>query len=361
MSELFQSLQFPNGKKSKNRFFLAPLTNTQSHEDGTLSEDEYRWLIMRAQGGFGATMTCATYVDPLGKGFPGQLGLYDDGHIQGHQRLASAIKSEGSLAFCQLHHAGMRSPKELIGQDPLCPSDNEKFGAQGMTLNEIDHCRKAFIEAAIRAQRATYDGVEIHGAHGYILAQFLSADLNHRDDKYGGSLENRSRLIREILQGVRAQCGDDFLLGLRLSPERFGMKLAEIKSLYQSLIKEKLVDFIHLSLWDAFKEPEEEEFKGSSLLSQFLEIDRGEVKLIVAGNIRSRADAEKILASGADFSAIGRAAIAHHDFPIQAEAHTEFRMRDLPLTEAYLRKEGLGPKFIKYMQNWKGFVSQEDE
>ena len=103
----------------KNRFMLAPLTNTQSHNDGRLSEDEYNWLTKRAEGDFGLVMTCATQVSPLGKGFPGQLGIYSDVHIEGHQKLVRQIQSFGSLAIVQLHHAGMRSPRELIGTQPL--------------------------------------------------------------------------------------------------------------------------------------------------------------------------------------------------------------------------------------------------
>ena len=110
------SFLFKCGIESNNRFMLAPMTNTQSHEDGTLAEDEYRWLTMRAKGGFGITMTCASHVQEVGKGFPGQLGIFSDDHIEGHQKLSAGIKSYGSVAVVQLHHAGMRSPEELLGE-----------------------------------------------------------------------------------------------------------------------------------------------------------------------------------------------------------------------------------------------------
>jgi hypothetical protein len=132
---------------------LAPLTNTQSHADGRLSEDEFRWLTMRAQGGFGLTMTCAAHVQRQGQGFPGQLGVWDDMHIDGLSRLATAIKAQGSHSIVQLHHAGMRSPKDLIGEAPLCPSDNAETGARGLSLDEVRRLRDDFIAAARRAER----------------------------------------------------------------------------------------------------------------------------------------------------------------------------------------------------------------
>ena len=109
---------------------LAPLTNQQSHDDGQLSNDELKWLTMRAEGGFGLVMTCASHVQEVGKGFAGQLGIFSDHLIDGHIKLTNNIKEQGSLAVIQLHHAGMRSPAELINEKPVCPSDNEKTNAR---------------------------------------------------------------------------------------------------------------------------------------------------------------------------------------------------------------------------------------
>ena len=110
MSDLLSPLTLSRGPSLNNRFMLAPLTNTQSFEDGRLSDEEYRWLTMRAQGGFGLTMTCASHVQAIGKGFPGQLGIFSDDHLEGLKRLSSKIKTSGSVAICQIHYAGMRSP-----------------------------------------------------------------------------------------------------------------------------------------------------------------------------------------------------------------------------------------------------------
>ena len=118
MSQLFQPLKIGQ-ETMKNRFMLAPLTNCQSNDDGTLSDEEFKWLTMRAEGGFGLTMTCAAHVQAVGRGFPGQLGIFDDNQLDGLTRLASAIKSHDSIAIAQLHHAGMRSPHDLIEGPPV--------------------------------------------------------------------------------------------------------------------------------------------------------------------------------------------------------------------------------------------------
>jgi 2,4-dienoyl-CoA reductase-like NADH-dependent reductase (Old Yellow Enzyme family) len=349
-------LHFPCGLNMKNRFMLSPMTNHQSHADGTLSDDELHWLKMRAKGGFGMTMTCASHVQAAGQGFPGQLGIFSEIHEAGHRRLTKAIKKEGSLAVIQLHHAGLRSPKELIGQAPMAPSDLPKYGARGMTLEEVITLRNDFIQAAKRAKDWGYDGVEIHGAHGYILTQFLSVETNHRSDIYGGPLENRSRLIFEIVNGIRESCGPGFMLGIRISPERFGMQIGEVKTLCKQLIFENQLDFIDLSLWDFKKEPEDEKFKGKTLLQHFLELEFDEVRLVVAGKIYSAKDVNHLLGQGVDFVAIGRAAILHYDFPEQAIANPKFKAVELPVSRDYLRNQGLGEAFVKYMEGWEGFV-----
>ena len=358
MSDLFEPLSFRSGHVMKNRFMLAPMTNTQSHEDGTLSEEEFHWLTLRAKGGFGLTMTCASHVQANGRGFPGQLGIFSDEHIPGHARLAAAIRSVGSLAVVQLHHAGIRSPRELIEGKPVGPSTHEKSGSRALTLEEVKQLRDDFIAAGKRARDSGYDGVEIHGAHGYILCQFLSSKYNRRTDEYGGSLENRSRLLLEITEGIRRACGERFLLGVRLSPERFGMRLEEVETLCAWLRDQGKTDFLDISLWDCFKMPEETEHQGRTLLEHFTALDYGPMRLTVAGNIRTAADCRAIIEAGVDFVSIGRAAILHHDFPERVRQETGFTPTTLPVTKAYLRNEGLSERFVDYMKRWPGFVSE---
>ena len=351
-------LNFTCGLQIKNRFMLAPLTNQQSHENGQLSDDEFKWLTMRAQGGFGLIMTCASHVQEIGKGFHGQLGIFSDDLIEGHKKLASKIKSYGSLAVIQLHHAGMRSPYEVIKEKAVCPSDSKKHNARALTLEEVSQLKDDFIQAAIRAQTCGYNGVEVHGAHGYILTQFLSDSINKRKDHYGGSLENRSRLLFEIVDGIRKACGKEFLLGVRLSPERFGMKLSEIKIISQQLIDNYNIDFLDLSLWDCFKKPEEYPDSNKSLLQHITDLNFKNVKLTVAGNIRTGDDVQNVLDSGVDFVTIGRSGILHHDFPKRVIENPNFKPIEIPVSESYLKSEGLGTAFIDYMRRWDGFVTK---
>ncbi|MGR8919321.1 MAG: NADH:flavin oxidoreductase [Gammaproteobacteria bacterium] len=359
MSDLFTPLSFNRGPTMKNRFMLAPLTNTQSHEDGTCSDEELNFLVKRAEGGFGLTMTCASHVQPEGKGFPGQLGIFSDDHLPGLTRLASEIKGKDSLAFVQLYHGGMRCPPDIIGMAPLSASDNEKWGARAMSTAEVEAMIEAFIQAAERAERAGFHGVELHGAHGYLLAQFLSAEINRRSDRFGGSLENRQRPILDIIEGIRARCGKDFMLGLRLSPERFGMALPEVVTLAERVMGDELVEFLDMSMWDVFKQPEDVA-DGRSLLEHFTTLERKGVRLGVAGKLRTPEQFERALAEGADWVMLGRAAILHHDFPNQLAANPGFQPVELPVSREHLRAEGLSPPFVEYMTAWKGFVEDAD-
>ena len=335
---------------------LAPLTNTQSHTDGKLSDDEYRWLIMRAQGGFGLTMTCAAHVQAIGQGFPGQLGIFSDDHLEGLSKLASGIKSENSLAVVQLHHAGMRSPADLTGQAPVCPSDHTDTNSVGLSSEGVKELIEDFICGAERAEKAGFDGVEIHGAHGYILAQFLSGTINQRQDEFGGCIENRMRPITAIIDGIRARCRPDFLLGLRLSPERFDVHLPDIVEVAKNVLSAGKIDFLDMSLWDSFKEPEDQAFKGRTLLSYFTELKRGNVALGIAGKLRNPEEVNQAMAADIDFVMLGRAAILHHDFPRQMKIDPNFTPIKNPVSADHLRKEGLGEAFITYMSGWKGFV-----
>lgn len=355
-SSLFEPLSLPRGPEMHNRLLLAPLTNQQSHPDGTLSDEELNWLAMRATGGFGLVMTAAAHVQAVGQGFPGQLGVFADAHLDGLTRLASAIRANGSLSSVQLHHAGLRSPGDVVGT-PVAPSDDAETGARALTTGEVEDLRNDFITAAQRAEQAGFDGVEIHGAHGYILAQFLSPESNRRTDQYGGSLENRARLTREIIDGIRAACQPDFQIGLRLSPERFGLRLAEIRDVAAQVLADAQIDYLDMSLWNAFKEPKEVEFQGRSLLSYFTELDRGDVRLGAAGKVLSAQNAVSLIDAGCDFAVIGRAAILRHDFPERVKANFDYQSPALPVTVEHLRNEGLSAPFIDYMRNWRGFVA----
>lgn len=352
----FAPLDFLHGPAMKNRFMLAPLTNMQSHADGVLSDEEYEWLAHRATGGFGMVMTCAAHVQKVGQGFPGQLGIWSDHHLPGLTKLATTIRERGSLSSVQLHHAGIRAPKDLIGTDPVGPSEDAETGARALTAGEVEQLAEDFILAAIRADKAGFDGVEVHGAHSYILCAFQSPQYNRRTDKWGGSYGNRARIIHDIIDGIRKRCRPGFQVGLRISPERFGVVFAEQLAFAEEMLLSDAIDYLDMSLWDAFKAPEDQAHAQKILIDWFGELPRKNVRLGVAGKIKTADDIRTVLSKGADFAVLGRAGILHHDFPRRMEKDRNFEMITPPVSREYLLNEKLSPKFVDYMATWRGFV-----
>ncbi|MCD0449265.1 hypothetical protein LO762_08705 [Actinocorallia sp. API 0066] len=349
-------LDLAHGPAWTNRFAVAPLTNMQSHRDGTLSDDEYGWLVRRAQGGFGMVMTCAAHVARAGQAFPGQLAAWDDRFLPGLARLAAGIGAAGAVAALQLHHGGRRANARLSGVPVVAPWDDAEKDARALTTAEVGQVVEDFVAAAVRAERAGFHGVEVHGAHGYLLCQFLSPH-NTRADRYGGSFENRQRIVWEILQGVRDATGPGFQLGLRLTPERNGIPLAEARALAADVLTSGLLDYLDMSLWDAFKETYEEEHRDRPLIEYFTGLPRGTTRLGVAGKIASAPDAAWCLDRGADFVLVGAGAILHHDFPRLALADPSFRLVQ-PRPREHFVNESVGPAFLHYLATgWPDFVS----
>lgn len=358
MPALSDPLPMPHGPAWPNRVALAPLTNLQSNPDGRLSDDEFNWLTRRAEGGFGLVMTCAAHVRADGQGFPGQLGVWDDRHLPGLARLAAALKAAGAVSAVQLQHSGARADPKLTGQPLVGPFDDPDSGATALPTAGVEALRDAFIKAAGRAEAAGFDGVELHAAHGYLLCAFLDAERNRRGDRYGGSLANRARLLFEIADGIRSCCRADFQLGIRLSPERFGVPLADAKALAADILMDPRFDWLDMSLWDIMKAPEEAAHAGARLIDSFAGLPRRGCRLGVAGRILTAARAREAIETGADFVLIGRGAILHQDWAARAIADPAFEARPLPVSRATLAAEGLGPAFIDYMAGWKGFVAE---
>ena len=355
---LSEPLALARGPALRNRILLAPLTNWQSHADGTLGEDEYHWLMMRAQGGFGLTMTCAAHVQASGQGFPGQLGIWSDQHLPGLARLASGIATAGGVSSCQIQHSGLRADKALTGLPLVAPWDDAETGARALSTAEVEQLVEDFIVAALRAEQAGFHGAELHGAHGYLLCQFLDGQHNQRADRYGGSFENRSRILFEIAGGIRRRARPDFQIGLRVSPERYGIPLAEARRLAGQMLASDLLDYLDLSLWDVFKPPIEAGHAGQPLIAHFSDLPRGATRLGVAGKLMDAARAQACLDAGADFVLIGRGAILHHDFARRAIADPGFCALPRPVSRAHLQTEGVGPAFMAYLAGtWPHFVA----
>ncbi len=354
---LFQPLPFARGRAMANRIALSPMTSDQAMPDGRVTDDEVRWIRMRAQGGFGLVMTSASYVQANGKGGGGQTGIYSDDHIDGLALLAREIRQAGHVATLQLHHAGCRAWTRTV-QDVVAPSDDAKTGARGLSTAEVEQLVEDFVSGARRAERAGFEGVELHGAHGYMLAQFLSAEDNRRTDCYGGSLENRARVISQIIDGVRRTCHPDFQLGLRLSPERWGMRLEEMRDIAGAWMQQGKLDWLDLSLWDANKLPVEEAFRDRPLFAWFTDLPRGNTRLGVCGKIATPRTALALLQGGVDFVFVGRTAILHPDWPMQAR-DLAFEPNPTPVTADYLANQGLGARFIRYLRSFENFVVPE--
>ncbi|MFC3172703.1 NADH:flavin oxidoreductase [Novosphingobium bradum] len=354
-ADLFAPMTFARGEAMPNRFMLAPLTNQQS-PSGLLSDEERNWLLMRGRGGFGLVMTAAAYVQPNGKGFPGQIGIDHDGCVPALASLAAELRAQGCRSSLQLYHAGIRACQPEIEGPPVGPSEDAASGARAMTTGEVEAMIEAFIAAALRAQEAGFDGVEIHGAHGYLLCAFLSPEHNHRTDRFGGSLANRASPLREVIAGIRARCRPDFTLGVRLTVERMGIVLAESRQLVGELMAEGQLDYIDLSLWDVFMTPVDPDFAERPLIGWFTDLPRGGTRLGVAGKIRSGAEARQCLEAGADFVLIGRAAIANHDFPRRIADNPDFEMPALPLPRAHVAEEGATAPFLAYLGGMPGLL-----
>jgi 2,4-dienoyl-CoA reductase-like NADH-dependent reductase (Old Yellow Enzyme family) len=358
MSALHTPLTFRSGLTIASRTVLAPMTNLQSEADGSLGEAELVWLRRRARGGFGLLETCAANVSADGKAWPGELGIHSDDMLPGLTRLAAELRESGAPALVQIFHGGARCPASLVGQ-PWSASENAKDPNAPRAATEEDIARtiRAFADAALRAKRAGFAGVEVHGAHGYLPCQFLSRMQNARTDGYGGTFEGRSRFLREITRAVRAAVGRDFCVGVRLSLEDFGqavgMDLDEGLTLARQLVDDG-AEFIHASLWDCARmTTKRPDAHAITLLREALPED---VRIVVAGKIASRADADAALARGADAVALGRAAIAYPEWPRDAR-DPAYAPPGAPFTEAQLLAADLSPAFVAYMKNWKGFVA----
>lgn len=360
-AELLSPIRFRCGATARNRVWLAPLTNLQSEEDGTLSDDEQRWLQARADGGFGVVETCAAHVSEEGKGFDGQLGVWSDRHLPRLRALAQGLAGAGALAVAQLYHGGVRSPSRMTGRQPWSASafredkPNFEVPREGSAA-DIEAAIEAFVAAALRSAAAGFQGVELHAAHGYLLSQFLSRTMNPRTDGWGGDLVGRARLLRTIARRVRAAAPPDFLLAVRLSPEDFGY--ARGLDLDESLqvaawLAEDGVDCVHLSLWDVTRNTAKRPTEHAIPL--FRAALPAEVRIVVAGNIWTAEDAEAQLARGADLVALGRAAILNPDWPARAR-EPGYQPERGPLTPAALRERAISERFVHYLRRFPGLV-----
>lgn len=211
----------------KNRLVMSPMGIGLAELDGSPSEDMLAFYEARAMGGAGLIIPEITRVNDVhGAGLMRQLSVTQDRHIPGMARLATVVHKHGAKIFIQLHHPGRETVTALTGGQPVVsasaiPCKYLQQDTRALTTEEIQQLIAQFVAGAARVQKAGCDGVELHAAHGYLLQQFLSPYTNKREDQYGGSFENRLRMISEIIAGIRETCGPDFPIGVRLSVEEF--------------------------------------------------------------------------------------------------------------------------------------------
>lgn len=215
------------GVHIKNRLVMTPMGVGLANLDGTPGDEMIAYYEARAAGGAGLIMPEICRVDDVtGVGLMRQISVTRDRNVPAIARLVGAVHRHGAKLFLQLHHPGRETYSSLIGGQPVVapsaiPCKRTQQRTRALEHDEVQHIRDEFIEGAVRAQRAGVDGIELHCAHGYLLEQFLSPYTNKREDEYGGSFENRMRLVLEIIAGIRERCGTDLPVGCRLSVEEF--------------------------------------------------------------------------------------------------------------------------------------------
>lgn len=357
MTDPMSPLELRPGLTARNRVWLAPLTNQQSHPDGSLSDAEIHFLSLRSEGGFGLVSTAAAYVAQDGKSWSGELGVHDEAMLPGLTRLAGRLHAGGALACAQLFHGGLRAAPEVSGVPLWSASEGEVGGHPVRSATDEDLARVIgqFASAAGRCARAGFDAVEVHGAHGYLLTQFQSATQNQRRDAWGRDVQGRMRLTREVTRAVRA-AAPSLAVAVRVSPEDFGnaqgMDVDEVLALADGLVDDGM-DVLHLSLWRA--EQPTRKHPDRPTASLFREVLGERARIVVAGNHWSLDEVQASLDRGADAVALGRSAIANPDWPRRAQAGEPI-VRP-PLTPDQLRARGLSDPFVEYMRKWAGFVA----
>ncbi|WNS42470.1 NADH-dependent flavin oxidoreductase [Paenibacillus sp. MMS20-IR301] len=327
-SPLLETFRFTGGTELKNRVVMAPMTNFSSHEDGSVSRPEIDYYIRRSQGA-GMVITACVYVSRGGKGFPGEFGADHDGLIPGLRELAEAIKGQGAKAVLQIFHGGRQCPPAQLpdGQTvsaSAVPSELQG-GGQGqvpraLTDEEITAIIADFGEATRRAIEAGFDGVEIHGANGYLLQQFFSPHSNLREDRWGGDVQKRLSfplaVLRTVKEAVKQYAKGPFLVGYRFSPEEPetpGITMAETFTLVDALTEEGL-DYLHVSLMELWSLPRRGTEDSRPRIEQLVDRVSGKVPVIGVGSLYTAADALKALGSGISLVALGRPLLIDPDW-----------------------------------------------
>ena len=310
---LFQTYTLNNGVTIKNRLVVAPMTHFGSQADGLISDQERTFLNNRA-GDMGLFITAATLVQKDGKAFHGQPEATGEHCLDSLKETAQILQQQGAKAILQIHHGGSKAMDDLLdGLDKISASASEAEHAREATEKEVEALIASYAQAADLALRAGFDGVEIHGANGYLIQQFYSAQSNRRNDQWGGSLENRMRFPLAVIDAVVAvrekHQRNDFIIGYRFSPEEpgdDGLTMTETGALIDALVQKPL-QYLHVSLWEFDKKIRRGGDTAQTRMQFIHERINGKLPLIGVGNLFT---ADQILAAyetgWAEFIALGK-------------------------------------------------------
>lgn len=374
---VWSPLRFNCGREIANRFVIAPMTTDASHEDGTAAEDELEFVRRRAAGGFGATISSATYIKQDGRSWQG-IGAAHDGHLSSLTRLAEAMRAAGGLAILQIYDGGRIAKPELIGEQCLrAPSAVASLrpGAKtprAMTADEVEGLIASFRNAASLARKAGFDGVEIHGANHYAVHQFFSPRANHRTDHWGGTLSKRMNFPLAVAQAVRDALGPDLIAGFRVTPfeaEADGYTLEDAKLLCSELARLNL-DYISVSLDDyrnsrpmgetrVYTGPvEKTHTPGESPITALARVIAGRSAVMASGGIKTCMDAEGAIELGADLVAVGRAVVVDPEWLAKVRSEREASiLAGLPKNELDIAKAlSIPPRMVEYLLSRPGWI-----
>lgn len=320
MAKLFETTAI-NTVNLKNRFVRSATWEGMAGEDGSCTPRLIDLLVELTRGGVGLIISSHTYVSREGQAGPWQLGIYSDELIGNLCEMTEAVHKQGGKIILQLAHAGCRADPNLTGMKALGPSGRENESGPlcwEMTQEEIRQTVEAFARGSARAQESGFDGVQIHAAHGFLLSQFLSPFYNKRKDGYGGTIENRARVVLEVLQGIRGAVGDRFPVLIKMNSEDFldtGLSAGEMVQV-AAMLQKAGIDAIELSggTPDSGKFPpvrkgrvdsEQDEVYYRGAARHYKE--KISVPLILVGGIRSYGVAQQLVEKGlADYISLSR-------------------------------------------------------
>lgn len=338
---IFNEFTFAKGITLRNRIVMAPMTTWSANPDGTISQQELDYYQARAKG-VGLVVTGCTHVMRNGIGFTDEFAAYDDSFIPSLTHLAKAAKSGGAKAILQIFHAGNKANPALIPDGDMVSASAMKasagpFNSGVVASRELSHDEildviNAFGETTRRAIEAGFDGVELHGAHGFLIQNFFSPAYNKRSDIWGGSPENRMRfpiaVVRELRRVIDTYADRPFLLGYRLSPEESepeGLRLADTEQLIDKLIDEQ-VDYLHASLWDVLTAVPQERSSDTLIAELIIQRAAGRVPVMAAGHVRTPVQADAALSLGLSLVAVGKGLVINPTWVELAQSQQDDRI-----------------------------------